>query len=194
FFVGQTPEGTYYFNGLYNYTLSLVFTDLSSGEPLGVVQGQETHSGLLGVFPMGGGQFGLATFNFNERFFQGRVAVDESEISATVDLEGNPIPELDLNANVQAMGLFDQHVIFGADTRDRQIMLYAYSQESGELVGTQYYGFGLPYRFSRMNVTGDGGLIITGSVYVADRFQRVALIRLAEEDVNALTSGAPAAE
>ncbi|HAA12157.1 MAG TPA: hypothetical protein DCE41_10840, partial [Cytophagales bacterium] len=189
FFVGQTQEGNFYFNGLYNYTMSLVFTDLDSDAPLGVVQGQETHTGLYCALSLGEGQFAIASYSFNERFFQGQVAISESGISATVGLEGNPIPELDLNSHVEALSLSDNFLAFGADSRDRQIMLYAYSKADGGLVGTQYYGFGLPYTFGGMSTTADGGLIIAGSVYVADRFQRVALIKLAEEDVNALVLG-----
>ena len=41
FFVGRTNEGQYYLNGFYNFTLSLLFTNLNGNDPVGVVQGQQ---------------------------------------------------------------------------------------------------------------------------------------------------------
>ena len=193
FFVGQSEEGTYYFNGFYNYTLSMVFTDLNSNTPRGVLQGQQTSAGLFAARSLGNEVYAIATFNFNQRYIQSRVDLNETSVSSTVNYEANPVPEMDLASKVRIsrVQFDDPHLIYGCHTRDRQIALYAYRESDGALVGTRYLGFGLPYSFSSMRETVDGGLIITGSVYVADRFERIALIKLSENDKRELLGTLP---
>lgn len=83
FFAGKTSSGLYYFNGFYNYTLSIVFTDLNDDSPQGVVQGQQDDGGLSQAVELNGGKFALARFNFGDNYFLPNTALNTSGISST---------------------------------------------------------------------------------------------------------------
>ena len=61
FIVGRTNAGLVYFNGFYNFSFSMVFTDLNSGDVLGVSQGQRDNAGISGATNINGNTFALAT-------------------------------------------------------------------------------------------------------------------------------------
>ncbi|MFZ6002142.1 MAG: hypothetical protein ACOYW3_16635, partial [Bacteroidota bacterium] len=93
FLVGKSGS-LYYFNGFYNYTLSLVFTNLNSDTPQGVVQGQQDKGGLSSVMPLSGGKFAAARFNFGDNYLLPSVSLSSSGVSSSIDLVGNYLPEL----------------------------------------------------------------------------------------------------
>jgi len=67
FQVGQTKEGLTYFNGFYNYTFSLVFSNFGD-DPMGVCQGQLSQGGISEVASLGNNIFGIARFNFGDNY------------------------------------------------------------------------------------------------------------------------------
>jgi len=101
FQVGKTTSGQYFFNGFYNYTISLVFTDLTADEPQGVVQGQQANGGLSQVFPLSGGKFATSRFNFGDNYFLPNVSLNANGVTSSTDLGGNTVPELMPNAPVK---------------------------------------------------------------------------------------------
>ena len=58
----RLPADLYFFNGFFNYTFSLVFTDITSDDPIGVVQGQQDDGGFSAVTPLSGNKFAILTF------------------------------------------------------------------------------------------------------------------------------------
>ena len=188
FQVGRSSD-IYFFNGFYNFTFSMVFVDMQGGNNTGVLQGQQYDAGVSAAMHIDGQNYALATFNFNRRYIQPRVTIDANALSSTIDIENNPIPELGIEDNPEINTIsIDQvpYTVFAANTRNSQIVLYFYSQENGDLRGTRYLGFNQPYHFEAMTPTNDGGLAITGSVFVAGRFQRVLLIKLAVQDLRSI--------
>src|SRR6266850_2679611 len=101
FQVGKALSGQYFFNGYFNYTFSLVFTDLASASPLGVVQGQQAEGGLSQVVPLTGNTYATARFNFGDNYLLPVATLNSSGISSSVDLGGNSFPELTANAPVK---------------------------------------------------------------------------------------------
>jgi hypothetical protein len=86
FFTGKTNEGQYYLNGFYNFTLSLLFTNLNGNDPVGVVQGQQENGGISALHPIAGSQFALSRFNFGDNFVNAQTELDISGISSSVDI------------------------------------------------------------------------------------------------------------
>jgi hypothetical protein len=183
FQVGKTSAGQYYFNGFYNYTLSLVFTDLTKDTPLGVAQGQQDNGGFSQLYPLENNTFAAARFNFGDNYLLPKVSVNPSGISSVTDLGGNKLPELTNNAPVQITKTTiggRAILIYASNTVSRQIALYFYDKTSGEFVGSHYLGFSNPFEVANMIVTADKGLAVCGTTYVAGRFPRICMFKLSE--------------
>ncbi len=183
FQVGKTAGGQYYFNGFYNYTLSLVFTDLAKDTPLGVAQGQQDNGGFSQLYPMENNTFAAARFNFGDNYLLPKVSVNPSGISSVTDLGGNKLPELTNNAPVQitkATISGREILVYASNTVSRQIALFFYDKTSGAFVGSHYLGFSNPFEVANMIVTADKGLAVCGTTYVAGRFPRICIFKLSE--------------
>lgn len=185
FQVGKTQGGQYFFNGFYNYTFSVVFTDLSSGQ--GVIQGQQDDGGISNLVQLNGSTFATARFNFGDNYFLPNVALNTSGISSSSDLGGFSLPELSPNAPVKIITSTIKEtevILYGSNTKSGQIGLYVYDKASGEFLGTRYLGFSNPYEITNMINTADGGIAICGTTYVTGRFPRICLYKLSAEELN----------
>jgi hypothetical protein len=186
FQVGRIPGGLYYFNGFYNYTISLVFTDLNSEDPIGTVQGQQDDGGFSAVQSLGGAKFAASRFNFGDNFLLPNVTLSSSGTTSSTDLGGNTLPELVSNAKVKILRTTIKQksiLIFASDTKSRQIGLLFYDESNGNFYGTQYLGFSNPFELSGLTQTSDEGLAVCGTTYVAGRFPRACLFKLSKDEL-----------
>ena len=186
FQVDKTSSGQYYFNGFYNYTFSMVITDLSSAEPQGIIQGQQADGGLSQIQQIDGEKFAVARFNFGDNYFQPNVNLSTSGISSSTDLGGNTLPELISNSTVRILKTIlngKNILIYSSNTRSKQIALFIYDAASGELLGSKYLGFSNPFEIASLLTTADGGLAICGSTYVAGRFPRICLFKISKDEL-----------
>ncbi|ELR73764.1 hypothetical protein C900_01374 [Fulvivirga imtechensis AK7] len=189
FITGRTDNGLYYFNGFYNYTLSLIFTNLSDDEPIGVTQGQQHYGGISALSPIGNNNFAIARFNFGDNYLNPRAQLSVTSTTSTVDLDGNPFPELveDAPVIVKQVDINGTQVsLYASNTKNGQISLFAFSSSSGELLGTKYLGFSNPFELAGFTSTEDEGLAVAGTTYVAGRFGRICLIKLSKEELSEL--------
>jgi len=180
FQVGKNSSGQYFFNGFYNYTFSLVFTDLAAKDPLGVVQGQQSSGGMSAVLPLNGSTYAVATFNFGDNFFMPSAEINSNAVSSALDLNGNSFPELVTNASVKIMPVTlgtKNYILYGSTTKSKQISLYAYDT-SFKFSGSKYLGFSNPFEMASMTTTADGGLAVCGTTYVAGRFPRICIFKI----------------
>ncbi len=186
FLVGKTKSGQYYFNGFYNYTLSMVFTNLIDEDPQGVVQGQQDDGGISQAVSLDGGKFALARFNFGDNYYLPNSSLNTSGITSSLDLGGNPLPELIANAPVRIVNITvgtKKILLYGSNTKSTQIVLYGYDESNGEFIGSRYLGFSNPFEIASIVSTSDGGLAVVGTTYVAGRFPRICLFKLSNEEV-----------
>lgn len=187
FEAGVVSGNICYFNGFYDYTFSLVFTDLSADEPIGIVQGQDDDGGFGAVVPLGAGKFAASRFNFGANFFLLNPAIDVTGISSSTGLEGYTLPELIPDAKVRILSatINDKKVlIYASDTQSRQIGLYFYDQATGAFLSSRYLGFSNPFEISNLIQTEDGGLAVCGTTYLAGRFPRICLFKLSKQDMS----------
>lgn len=186
FLVGKVG-GQYYFNGFYNYTLSLVFTNLADDEPEGVVQGQQDDGGISQAVPLDGSAFALARFNFGDNYILPKSTLNTNGVSSSVDLGGNSFPELIANAPVKILRTTlgtTKRVLYGSNTKSSQIGLFGYDETTGDFTGSKYLGFSNPFELSSFIATSDGGLAVCGTTYMAGRFPRVCIFKLSADEVS----------
>jgi hypothetical protein len=187
FQVGVAGNGMYFFNGFHNYTLSLVFTTLSGdNEVSGIVYGQHDDGGMSAVTALGGGKFAAARFNFGENYFLPNVTLQTTGPSNSVNLGGNTLPELTSNASVKIIRARIENkdvLIYGSDTKSKQIGLFFYDEATGAFISSKYLGFSNPFEIGSLEQTADGGLIVCGTTYLAGRFPRICLFKFSKDEL-----------
>jgi len=192
FEVGKTSGGLYFFNGFYNYTFSLVFTNFGD-DPVGVVQGQQNDGGFSAVTPLNGNKFASSRFNFGSNFLLPNKELSTSGITSSTDLGGYSLPELVPNANVRILrATVDSKnvLIYGSDTKSKQIGLLFYDESTGDFISSRYLGFSNPFEVASLEQTSDEGLAVCGTTYLAGRFPRICIFKLSKDQlISNATSG-----
>ncbi|MBL7844624.1 MAG: hypothetical protein JNK44_12220 [Cyclobacteriaceae bacterium] len=186
FEAGRIPGGLYYFNGFYNYTFSLVFTDLVQDDPRGVVQGIQDDGGFSAVKPLTATKFAAARFNFGDNYILPNTILNTTGTSSSVDLGGNTFPELEQNAKVKILRTVlkaKNVLVYGSNTRSKQIGLYFYDEATGAFLSSKYLGFSNPFEIAQVISTTDGGLAVCGTTYLAGRFPRICIIKIDAADI-----------
>ncbi|WMN07234.1 hypothetical protein QYS48_28235 [Marivirga arenosa] len=185
FFCGQTAGNRYYFNGFFNYTLSLVFTDFSDN-PTGVLQGQGTDAGLKAAFPTTGSDFAIVGYQFADHFMNAKTTLPINEINSSVNLFDRNIPEISEKAICRITAYSSSttdYTVIASETEGRQVVLYFYNINSGQLEATYYLGTLNPFTLSDIIALDDGGIAITGTTFLAGRFERIYLQRINKQQV-----------
>jgi len=183
--VGKASGGLYFFNGFYNYTFSLVFTNFGD-DPVGVVQGQQDDGGFSAVTPLNGNKFAASRFNFGTNFLLPNKELSTSGITSSTDLGGYSLPELVPNANVRILraAVDGKNVlIYGSDTKSKQIGLLFYDESTGDFISSRYLGFSNPFEVASLEQTSDEGLAVCGTTYLAGRFPRICIFKLSKDQL-----------
>lgn len=186
FFSGEAKGGSlYYFTGIYNYTFALIFQNPAQ-ENFGLINGYQLEGGISAALPIDDTRFALSWSLFGYNFLLPTHAVQPAanvSVGDTSNLTGLEIPELENNSRV-VIGLITvketEVLLYAATTRSGQIVLYAYDPETGELLGSRYWGNAYPYRAAAFTPTSDGGIALAGETYLAGRFRRLCLFKISE--------------
>lgn len=187
FEVGKVSSSLYFFNGFYNYTFSLVFTNISSDDPVGVVQGQHDEGGFTAVLPLGGEKFAASRFNFGDNYLLPNKVLSTTGPTISTKLGGYSLPEMVPNARVRILrATVDSKnvLIYGTDTKAKQIALYFYDEAEGTFINSRYLGFSNPFEIGSLIQTEDGGIAVCGTTYLAGRFPRICIFKLSKEELS----------
>lgn len=184
FFCGEYSTGNFYFNGFYNYSLSMVFSNMSD-TPTGVVQGQGTNGSIGAALPVGGSTFSIIGYQFNDTFLNANATLSTTGISSSIDLFDSPLSEFKARtrSSMEAWTNGTEAGIFiGAETEARQVAIYGYSS-NGELQSIQRIGYINPYTLSSIQTDDDGSLLVVGTTFVSGRFERMFFQKFDEKTV-----------
>ncbi len=177
FHVGLTKEGLSYFNGFYNYTFSLVFTSFGD-DPTGVCQGQLSQGGISEVASLGNNIFGIARFNFGNNYIAPLANIPTNSTTSSTDLAGNTFPEIENKSKVKLLDVGTEGKwLYATTTQANQIVLYAFNQTGGTILGTSYLGSGNPYTLASVITTLDGGIAVLAQTSLEGRFRRIAIFK-----------------
>lgn len=187
FFCGSLAgNGGYFFNGITEDNLSLVFTNSISGEFTGAVDGVGQAAAVSGLVPLSGNSFAVAHFNLNNYFVSAEQTINTNATGTINLLEGRRFPDLQtgkrtLMRQIEVDGRRLICVI--SQTRDLKVRLALYNETGGSLAGAQVLGFGNPLDITSVKPTRDGGLILLGSSNVSGRIKRLYVIKMAKEEI-----------
>lgn len=185
FFCGQSAGNRFYFNGFYNYTLSMVFTNFGD-DPTGVLQGQGTDAGLKAAYSSASGDFAFVGFQFSDHFMNAKTAFPINSISSSVNLFDRNIPEIAEKAICRIIpfnGINRELIVIAAETEGRQVVLYFYDVNSSQLEATYYLGTLNPFTLASLIELEDGGIAIVGTTFLAGRFERIYLQKITKEQL-----------
>jgi hypothetical protein len=189
FQVGKTSGGQY-FNGFFNYTFSLVFTNISldpgktEGKASSVAQGYQDDSGFSSLMLLDGSRFAASRFDFGDNYLLPNTTL--SADTSSVKLGGFTFPELPNNVTIKIISAkVDNNdiILYGSTTRSKQIVLLGYNKTTGAFLGSRYLGFSNPFEMAAMTTTSDGGLAVCGTTYVAGRFPRICLFKISKDEL-----------
>ena len=190
FFVGQVTASSFYFNGFYDHTLSLIFTPLTIGddEETGIIFGQQDDAGLSSLVPISGNTYALSTYNLGFTFFgPGReLTPTPDDPMSTTELIAFSFPELKENTPVKVIrAVLDGKnvLVYGSNTKSGQIGLYVYDETTGEFLSSKYLGYSNPFEIAAIVQTAQGDLVVSGTTYIAGRLPRFCLIKVPENEI-----------
>ncbi len=189
FQVGKAA-GKYFFNGFYQYNFSLVFADFADNSKPAIVFGQAANGGFSSIVPLDGTKFAASRFNSGDNYLVPnaifKTGADNKSNFTDEDLAGNYLPELSPNATVRIISATvngKDIILYGSNTRSKQISLYGYDKATGKFIGSRYLGFSNPFEIAAMTTTKDGGLAVCGTTYVAGRFPRICLFKISKDEL-----------
>jgi hypothetical protein len=181
--IGETNASGYYANGMYNYTLSLLFVN-TSGDRTGVAQGYRYDGGAVSALSNQGNNFAVSRQSFGEHFILPSVNIDLNSISTISDLGGAKLAEIKDDSETRIIKLTLEgkpYLAFAASTNNNQIVLYIYDATTLELIIKKYLGFSNPLRIASLMQTSDQGLVILAQTMVAGRFKRMSIYKVPKE-------------
>ena len=190
YFTGANDDGSIYFlNGFYNFSFSLLFVNAANGDLVGTLNGLREETGVSAVVHLTGDQYALSRFSFEENFIlpTGTINIQGNEFSG--EIGGNEFPEILSHAKVIVKKLDingTSAIVYGTETKSKQIALYIYDATDGSLINSTYFGNTNPHEFGNFSLTDDGGIAVVGRTFVAGRFPRVVFFKMSQEEVNDL--------
>lgn len=187
FFTGTIGSGSathYYANGLYNYTLSLLFVNASDGSNTGVAQGYRYDGGASSLLHIQGTSFSLSRFNFGMQFLLPFTDVDINSITHISDLGGGQLAEIAEDAETRSKRMKingKEAVVYATNTNNNQVIIYAYDLTTNELILKKYLGFANPVKIGSMIQTSDEGIGLLVQTMVTGRFKRIGFYKIPKE-------------
>jgi len=187
-FLTGTVNGSYFFNGFYNYTLSVVFFNFNTAAP-GLLQGYKDERCVSSLLYLpGNNTFALSRYAYGDNYIAPNATINYNSgaIASSNNINGNLMLEFTPDAKVilKRLNLNGRNVLaYLTETKAKQISLYMYDENSGSLIKAKYFGYSNPYEAGNLVATSDGGIALVGTTYLAGRFPRIVLFKVPAEEL-----------
>lgn len=187
FFTGTLQGGGVFFNGFNNFTLSVTFVNAQDGEQTGILNGYRADGAISALHHVQGDRFLLTHFAFGRNYVVPQASLNTSGIANIADFSISEFPEIAANNSYSRVQLVEvggkRIAVLAANARNNQVVLYGFDLETGDLLGRVFLGYYESFQLGAVQPTRDGGLVVLGNVFLAGRFPRIALYKLAPADL-----------
>lgn len=173
-------------------TMTLMTDDLASTnpDPKVIINGNGYDTAISALEPIVGNTFAMARYNADgENVFIPKAEIPTNGTFTNTSFQGNILPELSKFARViiRKATITEKNVtLYLSDTKNGQMVLFIYEQNSGNLIRTRYFGSSNTFQAGNFTFTADGGIAILGANFVAGRFARICLFKLSPKEVEDL--------
>lgn len=200
FFTGTVQNGgnvsAYYFNAYFDANFSCVFVNPTNGRTNGYTYlgGDRAYASMRNVLPLESGVFAMSWYdrNSNNYFVPRKDLVIQSPTpTAVTGLGGQRFADMEADSRVLCKRLIlagRDVLVYSANTKNKGIGLYAFDVSTGTFLGNKLLSLETPFEMGGFATTSDGGLAIMAKTYVLNRFPRVCLIKLSDEEVKKLVA------
>jgi hypothetical protein len=185
FFTGET-DSYYFYNGLYNYTFSLVFIDKSSGTFQGVMNGYRYAGAVSSAKQIEGNNYAFSVFTEGENYIFPAGVIDPTSVGSIEGLSEEPVPELKYDAEfaVEEMTINgSESIVFASTTKNNEIKLYFFDSASGELNTYKKIAEKNPMEVQAIMQASDGAIVLLARTFVNGQFSRLYIAKIAEENI-----------
>ncbi len=180
FFIGES-NNSYFYNGLYNYTFSMVFINKLSGAALGVMNGYRYSGAVSSAINLSGNNYAYSVFNEGVNYIFPSEEINTNSINSIENISENPILELNEDATISVTTATinsKQLTVFAANTKNNQIKLYCYNAGTNDLAFYKEIAEKNPIEVTKVISTSEGGLAVLGRTYVSGQFSRIYIVKL----------------
>jgi hypothetical protein len=188
FFIEEagSPSTHYIVNCFYNYTMTLLFANVASGGRTGQLNTYQDDAAISSAVFLDASRFSLSRYYMGENYIFPSVELNLSDLQGADTFEDIHLSELAEDASVQSLSATlngENVVVFASQTKSNQLVLYFFNHADGKLKATKNLTSTHPVSIAAMTVTSDNGLALLAQTYVAGRFPRIALFKVAPGDI-----------
>jgi len=191
---GANPS--YFFNCFYEANFSCIFVKQKDGKTDGYSQigGDRSYAAIRYLTALNENRFALCRYDRTNTNFLIPNAMIPILGSPTVSTElgGTTFADMEPNSRI----LCRRHVVAGKDViiyaannRNKGVGLYAFDANSGIFLGSKSLNLESPCEMGGFAPTADGGLAVLAKTYIVNRFPRVLVFKLNEEETKKLVGG-----
>jgi hypothetical protein len=189
FLTGSLANGTYYYNGYFNYNFNTIFFSFG-GSSVGQLQGYRNERFVTSLEYLNGSKFATTwadngTHKVNTK---ANISYTGGSLAGVPTLEGNLLLEY-LPASipvVKKVSLAGKNLlVYGSTTNSNEMVLYFYEESGGNFIASILLGYSHAYRMGNFETSDDGGLVVSGLVMLEGRFPRICVFKLSEDQIKA---------
>jgi hypothetical protein len=186
FFISSSPENDYVImSGFYNYSFSLIFMNANL-QFTGVYNGANFNGSVNAILPHGGSAFSVARYSYDNLYFNPNTTLNPTSIDIAESISAQGFSELNPEKPViirKVKADNKEYVALVASTRSNQILISFFDPSSGALKGKKYVGKNIPYTACDISATIDGGLMLLVQAKIMGSYNRIATIKLSDEQL-----------
>jgi hypothetical protein len=188
FFIAPAGSSTthYLVNCFYNYTMTLLFLNASGGNQTGQLNTYQDDAAISAAVYLDANRFSVSRYYMGENYIFPSTDLNLNGLQGADTFEDTRLPELVENASSRMLitTLHNKEVIvFASETKSNRLVLYFFEKSSGKLLSSKSLNSTNPVDIADLIVTADGGLAILAQTYVAGRFPRISIFKLAAGDI-----------
>lgn len=189
FFIQQSGESTathYLVNCFFNYTMTLIFANPATGSRDGQLNTYQDNAAISSAVYLDSSRFALSRYYMGENYIFPSVKLDQNNTQGSDDFNDIHLAELTEDATVKTI-IATVHnrelVVYASQTKSNSMVLYFFNKADGKLLATKNVASTNPVNIAGLISTSDGGLALLAQTYVAGRFPRIAIFKIAPGDI-----------